>query len=86
MNHVTFRAAANNALLTFIVLLYDEGYFPPSEAEKNRFFFYLKKLNTNIKPNIIIKKKYLKSLKAPDLFRTTHFQIKGKISGRCHNL
>ena len=31
-------------------------------------------------------KKYLKSVKAPELFRKTYFQIKVNKSGRCHNL
>ena len=61
------------------------SYFSPSEAEKIDFSFIWKKLNSNIKPNVSIKK-YLKSVKAPELFRKTYFQIKVNKSGRCHNL
>ena len=32
------------------------SYFPPSEAEKIDFSFIWKKLNSNIKPNVSIKK------------------------------
>ena len=56
------------------------------QRPRNRFLFYLKKLNSNIQPNVSIKKKYLESLKAHGLFRKTYFQLKVNISGRCHNL
>ena len=54
-------------------------------GRKNRFFFYLTKLNSNIQPNVFIKK-FLKSLKAPELFWKTYFQRQVKKPGRCHNL
>ena len=54
--------------------------------KKSIFFFIWKKLNSNFKPNVSIKKKCLKSLKAPELFRKTYFQIKVNTSGRCRNL
>ena len=58
------------------------GYFPLSEAKKrNRFFSYLTKLHSNIQPNVLISK-FLKFIKAPELFRKTYFQIKVKKSGR----
>ena len=57
------------------------GYFLLSEAKKNRFFSNLTKLHSNIQPNVFISK-FLKSIKAPELFRKTYFQIKVKKSGR----
>ena len=50
-----------------------EGYFPPSEAFKSTFFLNLTKLNSNIQPNVSIKK-YLKSLKVPEILRKTYFK------------
>ena len=52
---------------------------------KKLISFIWKKLNSKIKPNVSLKK-YLKSVKAPELFRKTYFQIKVNKSGRCHNL
>ena len=58
------------------------GYFPLSEAKKiNRFFSNLTKLHLNIQPNVFISK-FLKFIKAAELFRKTYFQIKVKKSGR----
>ena len=58
------------------------GYFPLSEAKKrNRFFSNLTKLHFNIQPNVFISK-FLKFIKAAELFRKTYFQIKVKKSGR----
>ena len=58
------------------------GYLLLSEAKKkNRFFSNLTKLHSNIQPNVFISK-FLKSIKAPELFRKTYFQIKVKKSGR----
>ena len=54
-------------------------------GRKNRFFFYLTKLITNIQPNVTIKK-FKKSLQAPELFRKTYFHMKVSKSGRCHNV
>ena len=59
--------------------------FHLQRPEKNRFFFYLEKLSSNIKPDVSIIK-YLKSLKAPKLFRKTYFKIKVNKSGRYQNL
>ena len=53
--------------------------------KKIDFSFIWKKLNSNIKPNVSMKK-YLKSVKAPELYRKTYFQIKVNKSGRCYNL
>ena len=55
------------------------------QRPKNRFFFYLIRVNSNILPKVSIKK-ILRSLKAPELFRKTYFQTKVTISGRCHSL
>ena len=55
-----------------------EGYFPPSEAFKSTFFFNLTKLNSNIQPNVSIKK-------ISEIFKSTRdieknvFQIKVKL-------
>ena len=43
------------------------------------------KLNSNIQPNVSMKK-IPKSLKAPKLFRKTYFQIEVSKPERCHNL
>ena len=48
-------------------------YFPPSEAEKKRFFFYLTKLTSDILPNVS-KKKVLKPPKAPELLEKPNFK------------
>ena len=58
------------------------GYFALSEAKKrNQFFSNLTKLHLNIQPNVFISK-FLKFIKAAELFRKTYFQIKVKESGR----
>ena len=60
---------------------------PTFRGRENRFFLYLTKLNSNIQPNVSTKKKKkLKFLKVPELFRKTYFKIKVNKSGRCHNL
>ena len=48
---------------------------PTFRGRKTRFLFYLTKLNSNIQPNVSIKKN-MKSLKAQELSRETYFQIK----------
>ena len=57
--------------------LFELGYFPPS-------VFHLTKLNSNIQPNVSIN--FLKTLKAPELFRRTYFQIKVIKSGMISDL
>ena len=53
--------------------------------KKNRFFFIW--LNWIQTFNLTFPQNYFqKSLKAPELFRKTYFQIKVNKSGRCHNL
>ena len=44
-------------------------YHPPSEAEKQRFFFHLTNLSSNILPNISKRKNIFESPKALELFR-----------------
>ena len=63
----------------------DLRLLPTFRGRKNRFFFYLTKLITNIQPNVTIKK-FKKSLQAPELFRKTYFHMKVIKSGRCHNV
>ena len=58
---------------------------PTFRGRKNRFSSYLTKLNSNILTERS-HKKFLKSFKAPKLFRKTQFQIKFNKSGMCHNL
>ena len=58
---------------------------PAFRGRKNRFSSQLTKLNSNILTERF-HKKFLKSLKAPKLFRKTQFQIKLNKSGMCHNL
>ena len=58
---------------------------PTFRGRKNRFFFHLTKLITNIQPNVTIKK-FKESLQAPELFRKTYFHMKVIKSGRCHNV
>ena len=63
----------------------DLRLLPTFRGRKNRFFFYLTKLITNIQPNVTIKK-FKKSLQAPELFRKTYFHMKVIKSGRCYNV
>ena len=63
----------------------DLRLLPTFRGRKNRFFFHLTKLITNIQPNVTIKK-FKKSLQAPELFRKTYFHMKVIKSGRCHNV
>ena len=63
----------------------DLSLLPTFRGRKNRFFFHLTKLITNIQPNVTIKK-FKKSLQAPELFRKTYFHMKVIKSGRCHNV
>ena len=58
-----------------------EVRFPPSEAIKSRFFFYLTKLNIKISPDVSIQN-FLKSSKVAELSRKTYFEIKiNKLEG-----
>ena len=59
-----------------------EVRFPPSEAIKSRFFFYLTKLNIKISPDVSVQN-FLKSSKVPELSRKTYFEIKINKSERC---
>ena len=63
----------------------DLRLLPTFRGRKNRFFFHLTKLITNIQPNVTIKK-FKESLQAPELFRKTYFHMKVIKSGRCYNV
>ena len=63
----------------------DLRLLPTFRGRKNRFFFHLTKLITNIQPNVTIKK-FKISLQAPELFRKTYFHMKVIKSGRCYNV
>ena len=56
------------------------------QRPKYQFFFYLTELNSSIQPNFSIKTFFQKSLKAPEYFTKTYFQVKVIKSGRCHYL
>ena len=55
--------------------LVPKGYLPPSEAEKIDFSSIWLNWNSNIQPNVPVKKGSEIYLKAPKLFIKTYFQI-----------